>query len=495
MPITFAPTGTGPIAATLTAETTSGKTATFELSGTGQAVAALLEATPPAVTFGGTTIGGHLSGSATFRNVGGQPLTIESVREPVAPFSAVGLPKVGSTIAPGGSVTVTVSFDPTSKGVFSDEIGLDTTGGSSSVGLSGSADEPGRLEIESESTGYGPIPLGTSVTRAFTIKNAGATAVTVTKSKPPIGGAFTAVTSLPEGTTIAAGESLNEEVSFAPTVLGEASGEWVINGDDASGLHKVLFQGRGVEARSPMAATGAASGVTQTAATLNASVNPAGETLSDCRFEYGPTSAYGASAPCSTVPSPGETPVAVSATITGLAPNSTYYYRVRATNATATAHGDGARLTTLPLLLAPSPLGGATLQVLSAPIVSAAVPRLKLLRNTLVAGRSGTVAVTLSCISAQSRCVGRLILRTQIVAAGSGARGRLHKPVTLAAENFSLGAGRLRTLHLHLSASALKLLLRLHLLRAQATITADNSLDAIHPTRQNVTVAAGKSRK
>ena len=495
VPITFAPTGTGPSAATLTAETATGKTATFELSGTGQAAAARLEATPPAVTFGGTTIGGHLSGSATFRNVGGQPLTIESVRQPAAPFSAVGVPKVGSTIAPGGSITVTVSFDPTSKGIFSDEIGLDTTGGSSSVGLSGSADEPGRLEIEGESTDYGPVPIGRSLTRAFTIKNAGATAVTVTKSKPPNGGAFTAITSLPEGTTIAAGESLSEEVSFDPTALGEASGDWVINGDDTTGLHNVLFQGRGVEARPPVAATGAASAVTQTAATLNATVNPAGEALSDCRFEYGPTSAYGASTPCSTMPSPGEVPVAVSATITGLAPNSKYYFRVRATNTTATTHGDGARLTTLPLLLAPSPLGGESLQVLSTSIVSSPVPRVKLLRTSLVAGRDGAVAVTLSCLSAQSRCVGRLILRTQIAAVGSGARGRSHRPVTLAAETFSLSAGGLRTLHLHLSASALKLLLRLHLLRAQATIAADNSLDAIHPGKQNVTIVAGKSRK
>jgi iron transport multicopper oxidase len=493
VPITFTPTGTGPIAATLTAETTSGKTATFELSGTGQAAAALLEATPPAVTFGGTTIGGHLSGSATFRNVGGQPLTIESVREPAAPFSAVGVPKVGSTIAPGGSITVTVSFDPTSKGIFSDEIGLDTTGGSSSVGLSGSADEPGRLEIESESTDYGPVPIGASVTRAFTIKNAGATAVTITKSKPPIGGAFAAITSLPEGTTIAAGESLREEVSFAPTGLGQARGEWVVNGNDTTGLHNVLFQGRGVEARPPVTATGAASAVTQTTATLNATVNPAGEALSDCRFEYGPTSAYGKSVPCSTTPSPGEAPVAVSATITGLAPNSTYYFRVLATNATATAHGGEARLTTLPLLLAPTPLGGETLQVLNTPIVSAAVPRVKLLRRSLVAGRGGKVTVTLSCPTGVGRCVGSLILRTQIVVLSSAGR-RSSRNVVLAGGAFSLGGGQFTSLHLHLSAQALRLLLRSHPLHAQMTITAQDSSGVIYRTKLSVTIAP-KGRK
>jgi hypothetical protein len=490
--ITFTPTGTGPIAATLTAETESGKTATFELSGTGQAAAALLEVTPPAVSFGGTAIGGHLSGSATFRNVGGQPLTVNALRLPSAPFGAVGAPSVGSTIAPGGSVTVTVSFDPTSKGIFSDEIGLDTTGGSSSVGLSGSADEPGRLQIESESTDYGPVAIGASVTRAFTIKNAGATAVTITKSKPPIGGAFTATTGLPEGTTIAAGESVSEEVSFTPRTLGEASGEWAINGDDTTGLHNVLFQGHGVGA--PVVATGAASTVTQTTATLNATVNPAGEALSDCRFEYGPTSAYGASVPCSTLPSPGAAPVAVSATITGFASNSTYYYRVRASNAIATAHGDGARLTTLALLLAPSPLGSGTLQVLSTPIVSRLVPNVKLRQTSLVAGRGGTVTVKLSCPAAERRCVGRLILRAHITVL-SGAGRPSGKTVTLATSTFSLSGGQRASLHLHLSAEALRLLLRSNPLHAQVTITAQDSSGVSYRTKVSVTIAAFKSRK
>ncbi len=57
-------------------------------------------------------MGGHLSSSATFRNVGGAPLTINKVNLPAAPFSASGVPSGGSTIAPGGSITVTVAFDP-----------------------------------------------------------------------------------------------------------------------------------------------------------------------------------------------------------------------------------------------------------------------------------------------------------------------------------------------------------------------------------------------
>ncbi len=52
------------------------------MSGTGQSASAQLISTPPLVSFGGTAVGGHLSGAATFRNVGGAPLTINAVKLP-----------------------------------------------------------------------------------------------------------------------------------------------------------------------------------------------------------------------------------------------------------------------------------------------------------------------------------------------------------------------------------------------------------------------------
>jgi hypothetical protein len=197
------------------------------------------------VSFGGTNVGGHLAGTATFGNAGSEALTVKAVKLPVSPFGASGVPAVGSTIPAGGSVTVNVTFDPTSEGKFTGEIGLETTGGNAGVGLSGSAGSAGHLQVANEVNDFGSLGVGSSATKTFTVTNTGGTAVTITKSKPPIGGAFEATTSLAEGTTIAPGGSVTESVTFKPNAPGYASAAWAINGEDSSGPHEVMFRGTG----------------------------------------------------------------------------------------------------------------------------------------------------------------------------------------------------------------------------------------------------------
>ena len=98
---------------------------------------------------------------------------------------------------------------------------------------------------------------------------------------------------------------------------------------------------------SPTATTGSASAVMSTSATLNATVNPNGAEVNECKLEYGPTISYGSSAPCTPSPGYGSSPVAVSATVTGLAANATYHFRVSATNPFATGKGTDQTFKTL----------------------------------------------------------------------------------------------------------------------------------------------------
>ena len=96
----------------------------------------------------------------------------------------------------------------------------------------------------------------------------------------------------------------------------------------------------------PTVVTTAASLVTQATATLNATVNPNGGTVGECRFEYGTTPSYGASMPCGSLPGTGESPVAVSATLTGLSANTVYHTRIVATNSGGASQGADQTFTT-----------------------------------------------------------------------------------------------------------------------------------------------------
>lgn len=251
VPVKFVPTQSGLVGASVTATTSDGKEAQFAVSGTGQAEKAELVLLPPVLSFQATAIGEERSESATISNGGGEPLTIDQFEAPGAPFQIEGAPKDGAQIAPGGSITIVVNFHPVRGGTFGGAIGLQTNGGNGQIALSGSAGAPGTLQIASETTDFGSVLLGATLTKSFTVTNTGGTAVPITKSKPPLGGEFAPASELPEGTTIQAGETVTEQVTFAPTQAGFAEGEWLINGEDTSGLHHVLFTGAGATAVGP----------------------------------------------------------------------------------------------------------------------------------------------------------------------------------------------------------------------------------------------------
>ncbi len=97
----------------------------------------------------------------------------------------------------------------------------------------------------------------------------------------------------------------------------------------------------------PTVTTGLASSVTQASATLHATVNPDGQTVSDCHFDYGTSVSYGSSVPCLSLPGSGNSPVAVSAAVEGLSQTTTYHFRIVATNASGTSRGSDGLFTTL----------------------------------------------------------------------------------------------------------------------------------------------------
>ena len=102
----------------------------------------------------------------------------------------------------------------------------------------------------------------------------------------------------------------------------------------------------------PAVTTLAASAVTTSSATLNASINPNGAATTFA-FQYGTNTAYGNTTPVIKLAS-GTTAVSTNATVTGLQAGKTYHYRVVATNSAGSASGSDLTFTTLATITMPS---------------------------------------------------------------------------------------------------------------------------------------------
>jgi phosphodiesterase/alkaline phosphatase D-like protein len=88
----------------------------------------------------------------------------------------------------------------------------------------------------------------------------------------------------------------------------------------------------------PTATTKAASGVSNTGATLNGTVNAKNDSTT-VTFEYGLDTGYGSTVTAVQSPVTGSSNKAVSAPLTGLTSNTTYHYRVKAQNSSGTTYG------------------------------------------------------------------------------------------------------------------------------------------------------------
>jgi hypothetical protein len=102
--------------------------------------------------------------------------------------------------------------------------------------------------------------------------------------------------------------------------------------------------GSALAATSPAASTGPATKIGQANAVLNGTINPNGH-ATEYAFSYGPTTAYGATTTLRTVKA-GIKAVAVSRTITGLTPGTTYHYRISASSAGGVGSGADRTFTT-----------------------------------------------------------------------------------------------------------------------------------------------------
>jgi hypothetical protein len=243
VPVSYSPTAPGGSSGSLTF-TTSGGTVPFDLQGT--ATQSGLGATPSTLAFGTVPTGATQTTSVTIANTGTSAVTITGSTAPTGAFAATGFPATGSTLAAGASISVAVSFAPTASGDQTGSLAVASSAGSVTVPLNGTGvTGAAHLSITPNPIDFGAVPLGSSVTKTFTISNTGNIQLTLTKAAPP-SNEFTTATPVSEGQQLAPGDAIVQSITFKPTVLGADAEQYSITGDDGQGPILVKFTGSGV---------------------------------------------------------------------------------------------------------------------------------------------------------------------------------------------------------------------------------------------------------
>ncbi len=225
--------------------TTDAGTAGVDLHGTGTRPG--LGADPSGLTFGQVRTGAAKQLGVDIVNTGTEPETIDSVVVPAAPFSVESVPSQGTSVSPGTSVVIPVTYTPTGgsdSGVTNtDQLVITGSAGSVTVPLTGVAltGKP-TLTLAPASLDFGVVDVGQSVKESFEISNTGTVPLTITKAKAPAG-VFSTSSPLAEGQVIAPGDVIHQSVTFTPVDALPATAQYLITGDDGESAKTVQLTG------------------------------------------------------------------------------------------------------------------------------------------------------------------------------------------------------------------------------------------------------------
>ena len=168
----------------------------------------------------------------------------------------------------------------------------------------------------------------------------GGTIVTVTGTNLYVGSSF----AVDFGTSPATNVSVSSPTQLTATAPAGSVGTVNVTVTTPAGTSTTGAADDFTYTSSPSATTGSATNVTSSSATLNGRLNPDGEDTK-YYFEYGTTTSYGTDT-ATTDAGSGTSSLAVSAPVSGLSADTTYYYQLVATNPSGTTFGSQGTFTT-----------------------------------------------------------------------------------------------------------------------------------------------------
>ena len=237
--VSFAPNSSGSVAGTLTVTTDAGVTSPqVALSGTATPAPQQISLNPTSLNFGTITVGGTGNGTATVSNVGGSNLTVSLISVSGGPFGVSGI-TTPSTIVPGGSVTLDVTYSPTIAGSNSGAISFtsnDPQTPTSTISLAGTATAAAVAPTITTAPVNQTVTAGQ--TASFTVVAAGTAPLSYQwqKNGANIAGATAASYTTAVTTTADSGSTFRAVVTNTAGTVTSAAATLTVNAAPAAGI-------------------------------------------------------------------------------------------------------------------------------------------------------------------------------------------------------------------------------------------------------------------
>ncbi len=207
-----------------------------ELPLSGSGTAPVITVVPAAVDFGGVVLGESEVASVTITNEGTATLDISSVTVTGDAFSASDAPVDITTLNPGESLSVDLTFAPSELGEANGSLQILSNAPTSPTQVPWTGNGlpiPVEIEVTPEVLEFGAVFLGESSELVLTIDNPGDVALSVSDVQVSDGGDVGFALSEPFAgpLEVASGDEFDVTVTFTPAAEGEVNGAVVILSD------------------------------------------------------------------------------------------------------------------------------------------------------------------------------------------------------------------------------------------------------------------------
>lgn len=217
-----------------------------------QTVSRQLAITPSSVNFGNVAIGSKAITNLTITNTGNKSTNLKLPPSLTGSgFSCTGLP---TTLAAGKSAIFAITFAPASLGKVTGTLSVDSTGSNvpAAVALSGTGGGVAQLSNNPTNLSFGTVTVGTSSALPIIVTNTGTASATVSQYSATGLGFTISGPKMPF--SLAPGQSTSVTVSFAPSIVGTATGTASVVSNASNSPTSVSLTGTGETAVGQLAA-------------------------------------------------------------------------------------------------------------------------------------------------------------------------------------------------------------------------------------------------